>query len=114
MVITVNGATFTLDLAGAIGRLVSARLPGLFHITNQEQTTWYELARATFAATGQDPERVLPITTAQLDPPRAAPRPAYSVLDNAALRLSGLPLLDDHRESLPRLVSELLRVRVGA
>jgi hypothetical protein len=31
-----------------------------------------------------------------------------SVLDNAALRLSGLALLPDHREPLARVVKELL------
>jgi hypothetical protein len=30
------------------------------------------------------------------------------VLDNAALRLSGLPLLDDYHEPLARLVARLL------
>jgi dTDP-4-dehydrorhamnose reductase len=100
--------TFTPDLAGAIRRLVLGRHPGLFHITNQGATTWFDLARATFAASGQDPDRVVPITTADLDPPRLAPRPAYSVLDNLALRVSGLPLLDDWHTPLERLVKELL------
>jgi dTDP-4-dehydrorhamnose reductase len=59
------------------------------------------------AAAGLDPARVEPITTADLDPPRPAPRPPNSVLDNAALRLSGVPLLPDFREPLERLVHEL-------
>jgi hypothetical protein len=41
-------------------------------------------------------------------PPRPAPRPANSVLDNAALRLSGIALLGDHHEPLERLVKELV------
>ena len=100
--------TFTDDLAGMIRRLVVARLPGLFHVTNQGETTWYRFVRDVFIAAGLDPERVRPITTADLDPPRAAPRPANSVLDNAALRLAGVPLLADHHEPLERTVKELL------
>jgi dTDP-4-dehydrorhamnose reductase len=99
--------TFTADLAGMVRHLVAARLPGIFHVTNQGPTTWHALARSVFSLAGADPERVLPIPTARLDPPRPAPRPANSVLDNAALRLSGIPLLPDHREPLERLVKEL-------
>jgi dTDP-4-dehydrorhamnose reductase len=51
---------------------------------------------------------VRPIATADLDTPRPAPRPANSVLDNAALRLMGLPLLPHYRDALERLVQELL------
>lgn len=100
--------TFTADLAGGIRRLVVSRLPGVFHVTNQGPASWFELAQATFTAAGADPDRVVPITTADLDPPRLARRPAYSVLDNAALRLSGLPLLGDWHEPLDRLAKELL------
>ena len=64
-------------------------------MTNQGETTWFGFARATLAAAGLDPDRVEPIATSDLDPPRPAPRPANSRLDNAALRLSGLPLLPD-------------------
>lgn len=97
--------TFAGDLAGAIHRLVVARMSGTFHVTNQGATTWFELARATLESAGLGPERIRPLTTAEF-PTRAA-RPAYSVLDNAALRLQGLPLLPDWRESLERLVKEL-------
>ena len=99
--------TFTEDLAEMILRLSTARLPGVFHVTNQGATTWFRFARDTLAAAGLDPDRVRPIATADLDPPRPAPRPANSELDNAALRLSGMPLLADHHEPLARLVKQL-------
>jgi len=100
--------TFTEDLAEMIRRLVVERRPGLFHVTNQGPTTWFALARELVGLAGLDAEQVQPIATAELDPPRPAPRPAYSVLDNAALRLGGLPLLADYHEPLERLVKELL------
>jgi dTDP-4-dehydrorhamnose reductase len=99
--------TFTDDLAGMIRVLVTGRRPGIFHITNQGATTWYRLACETYRLAGADPALVHPTSTAALDPPRPAPRPAYSVLDNAALRLSGIPLLSDHHEPLERLVKVL-------
>ena len=99
--------TFTADLAGALARLALERLPGTFHVTNAGVTTWYGFARAVLAAAGHDPDRVEPIATADLDPPRPAPRPANSVLDNAALRLMGLEGLPDWHEGLERLVAAL-------
>ena len=50
---------------------------------------------------------VRPISTAELDPPRPAPRPANSVLDNAVLRAAGIPLLRDFRQPLAELVARL-------
>ncbi len=99
--------TFADDLAMMIRRLVEDRRTGTFHVTNQGAVSWYEFAREVLIASGQDPERVRPVATADLQPPRPAPRPANSVLDNAALRLSGLPLLDDFRIPLARLVTRL-------
>ena len=99
--------SFADDLAVTIGRLVLDRTPGLFHVTNQGAVSWYEFAVAVLASAGHDPARVRPITTAELTPPRPAPRPANSVLDNAALRLGGIPLLPDFREPLARLVARL-------
>lgn len=99
--------TVASDLAERVVALGLARRPGTFHVTNQGETTWYGFARAVLAASGHDPARVEPISTAELDPPRPAPRPANSVLDNAALRLTGEPLLPHWEESVARLVHEL-------
>jgi dTDP-4-dehydrorhamnose reductase len=103
----VGHPTIVGDLVPMVRRLAVERRPGLFHVTNQGAVSWFEFARETFAAAGADPGRVQPILTAQLDPPRRAPRPQNSVLDNAALRYAGLSLLPDFRESLQRLVAQL-------
>jgi dTDP-4-dehydrorhamnose reductase len=103
--------TFTADLARAVVRLALDRRPGTFHVTNRGETTWFGFAQATLAAAGFDPQRVEPIATSELDPPRPAPRPANSRLDNAALRLSGLPLLPEWIDSLARLVGFLAPAR---
>jgi dTDP-4-dehydrorhamnose reductase len=99
--------TFTADLATAIVTLGTGKRAGTFHVTNDGTTTWWGFVRAVFEAAGADPERVHPISTAELHPPRPAPRPANSVLDNMALRLSGLPPLPDWQDGLVRLVNAL-------
>jgi dTDP-4-dehydrorhamnose reductase len=99
--------TFTGDLAGMLLRLGVGRRSGLFHVTNQGATTWFQFARDVVRAAGLDPAMVEPIGTSDLRPPRPAPRPANSVLDNAALRLGGIALLPDYHEPLERTVKTL-------
>jgi dTDP-4-dehydrorhamnose reductase len=99
--------TFAADLAAALVTLATDRRPGVYHVTNQGHTTWFGLVQAVLAAAGDDPGRVEPIATADLRPPRPAPRPANAVLDNAALRLAGMPLLPDWQDALERLVRYL-------
>jgi dTDP-4-dehydrorhamnose reductase len=96
--------TIAADLATMLRTFVIERLPGTWHVTNQGAVSWFEFAGDVLRAAGDDPARVAPISTADLDPPRPAPRPANSVLDNRALRLAGRKLLPDFRESLPELV----------
>lgn len=98
--------TSAADLADVVVALAVARAPGAFHVTNQGETTWFELARTVVGLAGHDPARVVPTSTVALGRPAA--RPAMSVLDNAALRASGMRLLPDHREPLERLVKELI------
>jgi dTDP-4-dehydrorhamnose reductase len=99
--------TFTADLAPLVRRLAVERRRGVHHVTNQGAVSWYEFVREIVAALGRDPDLVEPIATGDLDPPRPARRPANSILDNAVLRHSGIPLLRDHREPLRELVAEL-------
>ena len=100
--------TATADLAGVLRTVAVERLPGLFHATNAGPVSWYEFVRDVLAAAGEDPGKVRPIATADLDPPRPAPRPANSVLDNAALRLAGVQPLRHYREALQQVVDTLL------
>ncbi len=99
--------TIASDLAEVVARLAVDRRPGLFHVTNQGATTWYGFVREILSVLGHDPDRVRPISTGELDPPRPAPRPANSVLDNAALRLSGIAPAPPWSRSLPGLVAAI-------
>ena len=97
--------TIAADLAVGLLKIAEGRRAGLWHVTNQGAVSWYEFAREVVKAAGGDPSRVEPITTAELQPPRPAPRPANSVL--ASERLTPSELLPDFRESLPGLVRAL-------
>ncbi len=99
--------SFTADVAPMIRRIAVERRTGIHHVTNSGATTWYGFVRDILELSGHDPDSVRPIATADLQPPLAAVRPANSVLDNAALRLGGLPLLPHYRDSLERLLREL-------
>jgi dTDP-4-dehydrorhamnose reductase len=103
----VGHPTFTADLAPLLRQIVEADLSGVVHATNQGAVSWFEFAQAVVAASGRDPAMVSPISTAELQPPRPAPRPANSVLDNAALRAAGIELLPDFRDPLAELVARL-------
>ncbi len=101
--------TIASDLAAKVVELSEARLAGTFHVTNQGEATWFEVAQAVMESLRLGAERVQPITTAELS--RRARRPANSVLDNAALRREGIALLPHWRESLPQLVNDIVRGR---
>ncbi len=99
--------SFTADIAPALVELADERRAGIFHLTNQGVVSWYEFAREVLAVAGHDPDRVSPCATADLDPPRPAPRPANSVLDNAAWRAAGKPPTRDFRDPLRELIANL-------
>ncbi len=99
--------TFSADLAETIELLATTQAAGIFHVTNQGAVSWYEFVAEIVAQAGGDVSRVEPIPTSALQPPRPAPRPRNSVLDNAAMRSAGLPMLDDYRLALSRLIATL-------
>jgi dTDP-4-dehydrorhamnose reductase len=92
-----------VDLATAIAQDRAPR-QRVLHRTDGGETTWFGLARAVFEELGADPERIQPCTTE--DFPRPAPRPAYSVLSDAAWTDAGLVPARPWRESLAAFFAE--------
>lgn len=104
----VGRPTFVADLAPRLVLLAEARVPGIVHTTNARAVSWWEFAREVMESAGLDPDRVEPVTTAELDPAPRAPRPANSELDDPVWRSLGLGPVRDHREPLDELVAEVL------
>lgn len=91
--------TWSADLARALVELArSSAAPGTYHCTGTGDTTWFGFTQAIFRELGADPARVLPTTTDAF--PRPAPRPAYSVLSDAAWRAAGLTPMPGWRDAL--------------
>ncbi len=91
--------TYAADLAAGLLQLAGADLDGgVLHATNSGVATWFEFARAIFTEIGADPERVGATSSAEFV--RPAPRPAYSVLSNAAWVKAGLTELRPWRSAL--------------
>lgn len=91
--------TYAADLAAALLELAARPdAPRLLHATNAGQASWFELARAVFAAVGADPARVHPCDSSRY--PRPARRPAYSVLSPRAWHDAGLTPLRPWRLAL--------------
>jgi dTDP-4-dehydrorhamnose reductase len=98
--------TWVRDLAVASRRLVDTGPPGVYHLTNSSDCTWYELAMAVVEIAGISAD-IHPITTA--DYPTPARRPAYSVLANQHWAELGQPPLREWRQALSEFIPELLR-----
>ena len=99
--------SFTRDIAVTIRDLVDLQAHGIFHVTNQGAVSWFEFAQTILEYMGRSRTQVTAIATSQIDPPRPAPRPANSVLENSALQRAGLDPPPDFRESLPELLGVL-------
>lgn len=95
------------DLARATLDAVEKRASGLLHLTNEDTTTWFGLARASIELAGLDPELIQPCRTE--DYPTPAARPAYSVLGSERRDALGVDPLPHWQDSLPSLVSELMQ-----
>ncbi|MBK8166543.1 MAG: dTDP-4-dehydrorhamnose reductase [bacterium] len=97
--------TYAEDLADVLARLVSGRHRGIFHATNRGACTWHELAQATAAAVGADPDRITPCGSGQY--PRPAARPACSILRSRRLEEAGCPPRPAWRDAVAHYIARL-------
>lgn len=87
----IGSPTFCDDLAAALLDLAQhPEARGIYHGVNSGQTSWFGFAREILRLLGSEVP-VEPVSTEEF--PRPAPRPAWSVLDNAKLeRTLGRPI----------------------
>ncbi len=116
--------TAAADLARMVLLTLTHPATGLFHATGGGNTTWCGFARRIFSHAQRlgliehKPE-VIPVTTEEY--PTAAPRPAYSVLDNSKLHTTfgcGLPhwhsgLQHTMQDLSPTYLDEISALRRG-
>ena len=91
------------DLARGIWGLLGCCGSGVFHVANRGEMSWFQLAEFVFERAGT--RRFLAPTTAA-EYGAAAPRAAYTALDNKRLRRLGLPDLPPTREALQRYFAD--------
>ena len=77
--------SYTLDLAPKVWRVLARGAPGLYHLANAGQTSFYDFAREIFRLSGLTPS-LTPVTAAEYG--ARARRPPYSVM--ARTRLAAL------------------------
>lgn len=99
--------TFAYDLAEGLLRLASRLAAGehglegaVLNAAGGGRATWHDLAAETFALSGSDRARVLPVGTEGF--PRPAARPSFSVLGDSEWRRAGLMPLPHWRDGLRR------------
>jgi len=94
--------TYTVDLAKACADLLETGCFGIYHVTNQGVTTWYEFAKAIFARVGLA-INVRPVTSEEFA--RPARRPRNSALDAYPLRETIGYVLPPWEDALARFLS---------
>jgi dTDP-4-dehydrorhamnose reductase len=97
----IGSPTSTVDLAEAICALMGTGEYGLYHATCEGQCSWFDFARKIFEMADK-PVRVLPVTSGEYSQahPAAAPRPKWSVLENAHLKRIGRNVFRNWEDAL--------------
>lgn len=100
--------TSAMELARCIAALIPTDNYGLFHGTCEGDTNWAEFAEKIFELGNKD-TRVNHVTSGEYAKmnPQSAKRPAYSILDNLMLRLTGGYKFADWESALKEYFKDL-------
>lgn len=101
--------TSTLELAKAIEYLLPTNNYGTFHGTCEGDTNWADFTEEIFRIAGKK-TKVNHVTTAEYlaKNPQAAPRPAYSILENYMLKLTTDFSFADWHDAISVYLKDLL------
>lgn len=99
--------TFADDASLRILEMSIANSPGIWHVTNQGQTSWYDFAKNVLDFAGISTP-VKPVKTEDIRSQRPAHRPLNSVLKNKRMEDEKITLLDHYLVPMERLVKKLL------
>lgn len=106
----VGSPTYAEDLAAAILQIIDSPAlpehPGTYHLTNEGVCSWYDFALSIRQLSGLEGAcRVLPCRSNEF--PAKVQRPAFSVLDKAAIRRTFGVQIPHWTESLARCIARL-------
>lgn len=93
--------TYAHDLAKIILQLIQTNKFGVYHVSNAGECSWFDFAEAIFKEANLD---VTLTPCKSKDYIQQAQRPAYSVLDNMALRINGFQELRHWKEALKEYI----------
>lgn len=97
--------TYVKDLVKALFEVGEGRIrEPVLHVANEGACSRFEQARAVFEELGADPDRIRPVSSAQVA--RRAARPVYSALSMELSVRAGLTALRPWREALTEALGE--------
>ena len=94
--------TYTMDLAEATRKLILTGEFGLYHISSEDQCSWYEFTRYIFESAAVE-ANLSPVKSSAF--PSPVKRPANSVLSKTKLRSVGVSI-PSWKDALPRYLRE--------
>ncbi|HEX3019515.1 MAG TPA: dTDP-4-dehydrorhamnose reductase [Chitinispirillaceae bacterium] len=100
--------TYTREVCAQVLKMIDQPHYGIFHSTNEGFCTWYDFASEIVKAAGIDVQ-LLPCTTEAF--PRPAPRPLYSVLENAHLKKLDLNIMKNWKEAFQSFLIDELKCK---
>ncbi|MGV8815446.1 MAG: dTDP-4-dehydrorhamnose reductase [Gelidibacter sp.] len=103
----IGAPTYALDLAHVIMKIIGSEkwVPGIFHYSNNGETSWYDFAKAIHEISGLVCE-VNGVTSDQF--PTRAKRPKYSLLDTTKIQKTYDVVIPNWRDSLEKVLRHRL------
>jgi dTDP-4-dehydrorhamnose reductase len=99
--------TWAKDVAFRIVEVaLQSPIPGIYHVTNSGETSWFQFSKKIFELIGKDPQRIIPIKSSEN--PQNTRRPSYSVLGNEGWALTNLRPLRDWQEALAEAIKSII------